>query len=471
MVTASTPPAPPRVVIAAPRSGEGKTTLTVGIMRALRRRGEIVAPAKVGPDYIDPGYHAVATGRPGRNLDPHLCGEDLIVPLFRHGAAGATVAVVEGVMGLFDGRIGQRGFGSTAHVARLLDAPIVLVIEAKGASRTLAALAHGLATFEPGLRVGGVILNKVRSPRVVAEVAEALAERGPHLLGALPPHDDVVVPSRHLGLVPAAERGQADAALDAAATLVAEHVDLDALLDLARQAGPLTAPAWDPHAQVVPVAGRPKVAVATGRAFTFRYPETDELLTAAGCEVVPVDPLTDDALPEGTGALYLGGGFPQMYASELAASALREAVAKAVAAGMPTVAECAGLLYLCRTLDEVPMAGALPLTARMTPKLTLGYHEATARVDSVLARVGERVRAHEFHRTAVSAVIDRADSIGPALAPDRAWTVGDAQEGFVADPAGTGIPTVLASYQHVHWAGYPRFAQRLAQAAADYLAG
>lgn len=455
----------PRLVVAAPSSSTGKTTVTVGLMAALRDRGLAVSPHKVGPDYIDPGFHALATGRPGRNLDPWLCSEELVAPLLLHGARGADVAVIEGVMGLFDGRIGARGFGSTAHVARLVSAPVVLVVNAASTSRTAAAVVAGLAGFDPAIRVAGVILNRVGSPRHEAEIRDALAETGVPCLGVLPRVKDLSTPSRHLGLVPAAERDEAAGVIAQAARLVATHIDLDAVLDVARSAPGLDAEPWDPAAVVIPVAGRPRIAVAGGRAFTFRYAETAELLEAAGCEVVVFDPVTAAALPEDTAGLYLGGGFPEVFAEELAANgSLRAGVAAAVASGTPTVAECAGLLYLAESLDGEPMAGALPVAATMGPRLTLGYHEATAPADTLLARAGERVRTHEFHRTAVTP--------RPGARIEAAWSVGDEArpEGVSADPAGGGTPSVHAAYQHLHWAGSPRFAQRFADAASAYAA-
>lgn len=456
----------PRLVVAAPSSSTGKTTVTVGLMAALRERGLTVSPHKVGPDYIDPGFHALATGRPGRNLDPWLCSEALLAPLLLHGARGADIAVIEGVMGLFDGRIGARGFGSTAHVARLVSAPVVLVVNAASTSRTAAAVVAGLASFDPGIRVAGVILNRVGSPRHESEIRDALAEIGMPCLGVLPRVKDLLTPSRHLGLVPAEERDEAAGVIAEASRLVAKHIDLDAVLGVARSAPVLDAEPWSPGAVVTPVAGRPRIAVAGGRAFTFRYAETAELLEAAGCAVVTFDPVSAPALPEGIAGLYLGGGFPEVFAEELAANAsLRTDVAAAVASGLPTVAECAGLLYLAESLDGRPMAGALPIAAAMGPRLTLGYHEATAPADTLLARAGERVRTHEFHRTGVT---PRAGAMIAA-----AWSLGDEgrPEGVSADPAGLGTPTVHAAYQHLHWAGSPQFAQRFADAASAYARG
>ena len=451
---------PPRLVLAAANSSAGKTTISIGLLAALTARGLRVAPFKVGPDYIDPGYHALATGRPGRNLDAWLCGTRRIAPLLAHGTTDADIAVVEGVMGLYDGRLGitegRHGFGSTAHIASLLQAPVVLVLDASGVSRTLAATALGLARHPDAPKVAGVILNKTGSARAVDELRDAFDQIGLPVLGAVPRDRDLVVPSRHLGLVPAEEQDQARAVVEAAAALVAAHVDLDAVLAIAGSAPALGAEPWRPEAQVKPVAGRPRIAVAGGRAFTFRYAETTELLLAAGCEVIEFDPLTDPALPVGTGGLYLGGGFPEVYAEELAANrALLAEIRAAVEAGLPTIAECAGLLYLGRSLDGIDLAGVLPLDAQFSPRLTLGYHTLTAATDSVATRAGEQVRSHEFHRTTTRPAPD-------AATPPAAWLVDGSQTDGVA---GTRL---LASYQHVHWAGHPQLAQRFAQSAADF---
>ena len=238
----------PRVVVAAPASGQGKTTVATGLMAALRARGLEVSGHKAGPDYIDPGYHALATGRPGRNLDPVLCGEELIAPLFAHGAAGADIAVVEGVMGLFDGR-GRTSFGSTAHVARLLDAPVLLVVDAASQGRSVAALVAGFAGYDPRVRVAGVILNRVGSAWHEEILRAALDDLGVPVLGALGRDEAVAAPSRHLGLVPVAEReGPARQALDRLGAVVGAAVDLDAVLRLAASAGPLLTTPWSPEA-------------------------------------------------------------------------------------------------------------------------------------------------------------------------------------------------------------------------------
>ena len=444
----------PRLVIAAPASGCGKTTVACGLMAALRARGLAVSGHKVGPDYIDPGYHALATGRAPRNLDPFLCGEELIAPLFRHGAAGAQVAVVEGVMGLFDGasREDDPDFGSTAHVARLLGAPVVLVVDAARAGRSVAALAAGFAGFDPRTPVAGVILNQVASDRHERLLRDALAGAGLPVYGVIRRTEGIVTPSRHLGLIPAAERAAlAGQAIDRMGALVAASCDLDALLALAARASALPGPAWSPPPATARTIPAPTIAIAGGAAFTFGYTEQAELLEAAGARVARFDPLRDEDLPEGTAGLILGGGFPEMHAAGLSANGrLRDRVAALAARGAPVAAECAGLLYLARTLDDRPMCGVLDVRATMTPKLTLGYRQAVAVTDSVLARAGDVVRGHEFHRTAAV----------PAAGDQPAWQVGPgAVEGHVAG-------SVVASYLHTHWAGHPAAAARFTAACA-----
>jgi cobyrinic acid a,c-diamide synthase len=445
----------PRVVLAAPSSNAGKTSIATGLIAAFTARGLAVSPHKVGPDYIDPGYHGLAAGRPGRNLDPWLVGEERVAPLFLHGARGADLAVVEGVMGLFDGASHpsvEPGFASTAHVAALLRAPVVLVVDASSQARSVAALVHGFATFDPRVRLGGVVLNRVGTDRHEAILREALDTAGVPVVGAIGRLDLLHTPSRHLGLVPAAERSaEAVATVARLGEVVADGVDLDAVLALARTAPPLDATPWDAAEEVTPVSGRPRIAIAGGPAFTFGYAENAELLAAAGAEVVTVDPLRDKGLPDDTAGLVVGGGFPEVYAAELSANeTLRADVAALAAGGAPIAAECAGLLYLARELDGVPMCGVLDIRTAMSPRLTLGYRAAVATSDSVLAPAGRRVRGHEFHRT-------RSD---PAAGPTPAWQwSASGPEGFVDGG-------VHASYLHLNWAGSPLLAERFAAACA-----
>ncbi|MET7757882.1 cobyrinate a,c-diamide synthase [Streptomyces sp. NPDC005389] len=465
-----------RLVIAAPSSGAGKTTVATGLMAAFAGRGLAVSPHKVGPDYIDPGYHALATGRPGRNLDAYMCGTGLIAPLFEHGARGCDLAVVEGVMGLYDGAADQGELASTAQVSKLLKAPVVLVVDASSQSRSVAALVHGFASWDPEVRIGGVILNKVATDRHEHLLREALGESGVPVLGVLRRAPAVATPSRHLGLVPVAERQAAAlAAVAAQAEQVRRGCDLDALMALARSAPPLHAEPWVaevgerrsaaggsvPALPRTPAGGTPTaprkggprtpvVAVAGGAAFTFSYAEHAELLTAAGAEVVTFDPLRDEALPEGTSGLVIGGGFPEMYGEQLSANEpLRKAVAALAASGAPIAAECAGLLYLARSLDGTPMCGVLDADARMSERLTLGYRDAVAVSDSVLAPAGARMRGHEFHRTVIE----------PGAGAAAAWGLRQPErrvEGFVQGG-------VHASYVHTHWAGSPEAAARFVE--------
>jgi cobyrinic acid a,c-diamide synthase len=453
----------PRLVIAAPGSGHGKTTVATGLMGALMATGLKVAGFKVGPDYIDPGYHTLATGRVGRNLDPFLCGEGQMAPLLLHGAQTpepADIAIIEGVMGLFDGQIGSEGFASTAHVANLIQAPVIMVIDISHTSRTAAAIMHGLNTFDPDVRLSGVIINKSGSGRHALEIVESIEAIGLGVLGILPRDAGIEIPSRHLGLVPAAEREEAAEAVAQLARRISDHVSLESIITIARSAPTLEVKPWSPADQVRPLSdARPVVAIAAGRAFTFRYAETDELLRAAGCEPVVFDPTSDKRLPDGTAGLYLGGGFPEVHAAELAANeGLRRDIRAAVDAGMPTVAECAGLLYLCRRVDGQPMIGAIEADAIMTERLMLSYRTMIADHDQLLAQAGTRVTGHEFHRTAVERCFVHA----------AAWMLDAEPVGFSGDPAGIGRETLHASYLHVHWAGHPKLAQRFADAVHDH---
>ncbi|MGK5497435.1 cobyrinate a,c-diamide synthase [Streptomyces sp. URMC 125] len=455
----------PRLVIAAPSSGSGKTTVATGLMAAFTAAGLTVSPHKVGPDYIDPGYHALATGRTGRNLDAYLCGPELVAPLFLHGAAGADLAVVEGVMGLYDGAAGLGETGSTAQVAKELRAPVVLVVDASSQSRSVAALVHGFASWDPEVRLAGVILNKVASDRHEELLREALETSGVPVLGVLRRAPQVHAPSRHLGLVPVAERrAEAAEAVAALAERVRAGCDLTALLALAHSAPPLPGEPWEPPAPASAPRVRPVVAVAGGPAFTFSYAEHAELLRAAGAEVAVFDPLRDAGLPPGTAGLVVGGGFPEVYAPELSANEpLRRAVAALAGSGAPVAAECAGLLYLARELDGAPMCGVLDVSARMTERLTLGYREAVAVGDSALAAAGTRVRGHEFHRTAVEPEAGRDGDAGAAPAWGLSWggsRPGRRLEGFVRG-------AVHASYLHVHWAAEPSLARRFVERCAE----
>jgi len=445
-------------------------------LAALTARGLRVGAAKVGPDFIDPGYHALACGRPSRNLDVRLCGEEVVRALASRAGAGCQLLVVEGVMGLFDGS-GAGPEASTAHVARLLDAPVVLVVDAAAMGGSVAALVHGFGTFDPGIRVAGVVLNRVGSDGHEALLRAALAPLGLPVLGALRRDSRLTWRDRHLGLVPVAERpAEVQAALARLAALVAATVDLDAIIALATSAPAVTVadlpqpPRWDEptssdgipvgSAERTGLAGeglgsllrsggpasggsggrRPVIALAGGPAFSFTYPELPEALAAAGAEVVPFDPRHDAALPAETTGLLAGGGFPEVFAAELAANRpLLADVGRRVAAGLPTWAECGGLLWLARSLDGVPLAGVVPADARMTDNLTLGYRTATTLGPSPLGPAGTTLAGHEFRYSEL-------DPPGDAL---------EVRGRFGQGRAGHATPTLLATYLHVHPAGEP----------------
>jgi cobyrinic acid a,c-diamide synthase len=468
----------PRIVIAGTSSGAGKTTVACGLIGALRARGLTVQGFKVGPDYIDPSHHALASGRPGRNLDAFLSGPELIAPLARHGAQGADVAVIEGVMGMFDGASGRGELASTAHVAKLLRAPVLLVLDASAMARSAAAIVHGYTTFDPDVNVAGVIFNRVGSDHHEQLLREALEPLGIPVVGALRRDERIAAPERHLGLVPAGEReASARAALETLAEAMSRCVDLDGIARIARGAPELEGAVWSglsddpPAAYAAPtgmgsVAASVRVALAAGPAFSFHYEENLELLRAAGAELVPFDPLSDEALPADTDALLLAGGFPEVYGAELAANTtLRADVAAFAASGRPVLAECGGLLYLSEELDGHEMCGALALRARMTERLALGYREAVALTSTPWLAAGERVRGHEFHYTQVEPAGDEppaGDQPSTADDPSPAWTLSargrERTEGYV-------LGGIQASYLHVHWAAHPQIAWRFAQAA------
>jgi cobyrinic acid a,c-diamide synthase len=442
-----------RIVVAATSSGAGKTTVACGLIGALRARGLVVQGFKVGPDYIDPSYHALASGRPGRNLDAFLSGPDLIAPLVRHGGAGADIAVIEGVMGLFDGASGRGELASTAHVAKLLGAPVLLVVDASAMARSAAAIVHGFMTFDPELDVAGVIFNRVGSDHHEELLREAAGPLGVPVLGALRRDERVVAPERHLGLVPAGEREpRTRDALDTLAGAVKRYVDVAAIEALARAATPAPGAAWSPEESP---AAKARIAIARGPAFAFYYEENLELLTAAGAELAPFDPLRDEALPAGCGALILAGGFPEVFGPQLEANApLRAEIAAFAAAGKPVLAECGGLLYLCQDLDGHEMCGAIAASASMSGRLTLGYREAVAVTATPWLQTGERVRGHEFHYSRVTPLDGEARAAWELSARGSCRP-----EGYVAG-------ALQASYLHVHWAAHPQLALRFARAAA-----
>lgn len=442
----------PRLVLSAPSSGHGKSALAIGLLAAYADRGVDVAGFKVGPDRVDAAYLGLAAGRPGRILDPRLVGADRIAPLVGHGAAGAGLAVVQGSMGLYDSLAGRPESESTAAVATALRSPVVLVVDVAATGQSVAALVHGFRSYDEQLWLGGVILNRVASSRHEELLRAALDDIGVPVYGALRRQDlPSVLPARRYGAVPALARtDEATRAVRRLGEAVAATVELDRLLGLARSAPPLPAPPWTPQAGRGDAGPRPVVAVAGTPGGSYSDPEAVELLRAAGAEVVTVDPLHDEALPAGTGALVVGGGLPESYAELLSANRrLCIAVAELARTGRPVVAEGAGLLWLARELDGLPMCGVLDAVGTRRDGLVAGYRQATALTDSLVGPAGTVVAGHKEHRGVLT----------PRAGARPAWSWdGGAPEGFV-------WRGVHASQLTLHWAAYPQLAARLVDAA------
>ncbi|HEX2774501.1 MAG TPA: cobyrinate a,c-diamide synthase [Micromonosporaceae bacterium] len=473
----------PRLVVSAPASGHGKTAVAVGLLAAYTARGLTTAGFKVGPDYADTAYLGLAAGRSGRNLDPRLVGESRIAPLFAHGATGAQIAVVEGTMGLFDSVGGRTETDSTAAVAADLRAPVVLVIDVAAMGQSVAALVHGFRAYDEVLRIGGVIFTRVASDRHEHLLREALDDIAVPVFGALRRRDlPSALPSGQQGVVPVVQRTvEAVRGVRRLAEAIADGVDLDGLLALARSAPPLPIEPWSAEMavrrsgqdrpaddDVTPVSvipgragsgeragpggarGRPVVALAGGPGGYFGYAETAELLLAAGASVHRIDPLRDESLPDDLGALVLPGGLPEAYAEDLSANRrLSAAVAAFAHRGGPVLAEGTGLLWLTREFDGRPMCGVLDATGISTERMVVGYREATARASTAVAERGARRVGYKQH----------CGIVRPRAGQTPAWTWGSGTpEGFV-------WRRVHASQLTLHWAGAPEIATRLVAAA------
>jgi len=439
------------VVIAGSASGVGKTTIATGIISALAKRGLAVQPFKTGPDYIDPSYHTVAAGRPSRNLDTWMLSRDAIVELFCRASSGVDIAVIEGVMGLYDGHSASDEAGSTAELAKLLGVPVVLVVDASGAARSTAAMALGYRDFDPNLNLAGVIFNGIGSESHYDMCHESVTTAtGLKVLGYLPKRLDLTLPERHLGLVPTPENPLPHDFIDNLVAQIEKTIDLNGLLQLARKAAPpRVATSLFPrrhHESSV------RIGIARDKAFSFYYQDNLDLLAAWGAELAPFSPLANRALPSDIDGIYIGGGFPEMYAAELAQNkpmltSIREAGRK----GLPIYAECGGLMYLGHSLHDFDgvrhkLAGLLPVESSMKDaKLNLGYRTVRALADNPVLQRGEEVRGHEFHWS----------QIGGESEGQPAYLILEQKrkEGFC-----TG--NVLASYIHLHFASRPGMAQR-----------
>ncbi|MGH9046882.1 MAG: cobyrinate a,c-diamide synthase [Acidimicrobiales bacterium] len=444
----------PRLVIAGTHSGVGKTTVATGLMAALRRAGLNVASAKVGPDFIDPGYHHLATGRVGRNLDSYLCGPEAIVPIASKAAEGADLLVVEGVMGLFDG-LGSTPAASTAEIAALLEAPVVLVADASSMSSSVRALVDGShhhleRTWSRPL--AGVILNRVGSDTHETLLREAMSGSQVPVLGVLRRDGALEWRDRHLGLVPVVENPSGvAAALARLVDAIAWGLQLGDLEGLARRAPAMTAAALPAARRVAERAV--KVAVMGGAAFGFSYPDNLERLAEAGAELVEVDPVGDPALPDGVHGLYACGGFPEVFAPELAANrALLGDVRQKLGAGLPTWAECGGLLWLSRSLDGHRLCGAIAADARLAGRVSVGYRSATLLTDTPIGERGTVLRGHEHHYSTLEPAGDALELVGRS---------GTRLEGWATE-------RLLATYLHLHMGGDPSPAEHFVALAADH---
>lgn len=446
------------VVVAGTHSGCGKTTVALALMAALKARGLLVQPFKVGPDFIDPGHHAAVTGRASDNLDGWMCGRSEVEDIFARAAAGADVAVIEGVMGLFDGFSGRGEAGSTAEIAAWLGLPVLLVIDARSMARSAAALALGFTRLDPGLTFAGLLCNRVGSDNHRDILREALGSV-PDLPPAwfLPRREELGLPSRHLGLVTAEEHRLEPAAIAGLAAWIEAAVDVGALLERL----PDVAPAACDAAPPAPVAAR--IGLARDAAFSFYYPENLRRLAVAGAELVPFSPLADKRLPPDLDGLYLGGGYPEVHALALANNAsLRKDVRRFVASGRPVLAECGGFMYLMEGITNAhgqlcPMVGAFPFRARLCERFAaLGYRQVTLAADSFLGPAGTIARGHEFHYSAIDGqapageVYEVADRRGPRPGLD-----------------GYRTGQTLASYVHLHFASNPDLAPRFVAACRE----
>jgi cobyrinic acid a,c-diamide synthase len=438
----------PALLIAGTHSGCGKTTLTLGVMAALARRGLAIVPFKCGPDFIDPSLHRMVTGRISRNLDVRMCGADFVRQSFSRNGAGCDCAVVEGVMGLFDG-----GEGSAAVLAKTLNLPVFLVIDVRSAAESVAAVAHGFATLDPGLRLAGLICNRVGSDKHRQMITEAIeAHCDLPIIGFLPRNESVSIPSRHLGLHMGEEHPLRGEGLEQLISLIETHLDLDRLLDIAAQRkGPVEMPAAAPVPRATPV----RLGVARDAAFCFYYEDNLDLLREAGAELVFFSPLNDAELPAGIQGLYLGGGYPELHASSLSGNrSMREQIHSFAEGGRPVYGECGGFMYLCASITDqagalFPMVGLYPFAARMQPRLrSLGYRQPLVEQDCLLAPRGSVLHGHEFHYSIIEDALDF-----PA-----AYRLADGRsEGFLDH-------NTLAGYIHLHWGRTPQAATRFVQA-------
>lgn len=438
----------PRIVLAGTHSGVGKTTLATGLMAALSKRRRPIQGYKVGPDYIDPSYHAAATGRASRNLDRWLLGDHLPGVFTR--SAQERWAVIEGVMGMFDGMSGTAGFGSTADVAGLLQAPVILIVDASSMSRSVAALVHGFSTYDPQIKLQGVILNRVKSAAQEAILREALSEIKIPVLGVLPKELSLKLPERHLGLVPVGEGGLLEGYIETLADLITQHVDLELVEEIMLAAPEFSEPGVPAGAGTRQPSERTfRLGLAWDEAFLFYYQDALDLARQLNAEIIPFSPLHDPAMPEDLDGVMLGGGFPELHLKSLSANTpFLESLRSCAERGTPIYAECGGYMYLGRSIrdfegNELPMAGLIPMQAEMTKRLQgIGYRQGVFRGDNFLGPRGTTVQGHEFHYSKV--IYDKEyDPVYELFRGGRP----EGMEGYAKD-------NIVASYLHLHFAGH-----------------
>lgn len=453
----------PRVLIAGTASGVGKTTVSAGVMAALTKRGLRVQGFKVGPDYIDPSYHTYVTNRLSRNLDSYLLSDKVLFDSFLKAAADANISVIEGVMGLFDGLSGLSDVGSTASVAKLLKVPVLLVVDAWNSARSVAASVLGFGSFDPEVNLAGVILNRVAGARHAQWCREAIERhtRVP-VLGWLPKSDNIGMPERHLGLIPYTERRvETEKVVERLAEFISKHLDLDQVVKIAS-----SAPKFDNVDVKSTRSGRSKVriGVAVDEAFGFYYADSIDLLKSRGAEIVNFSPLHDPALPEGLDGMYVGGGFPELFSSELESNeSMRRSMKLNIEDGMPTFAECGGTMYLTRSITNFSgsckrMVGVLDAETVMTKKLTLGYTLARAVKDSVVSRAGETVKGHEYHFSEI-----RSIPVDTRFAYEMRRG-----NGMMSNSEGWMVHGALACYSHTHFCSKPPMASHFVEACLAY---
>ncbi len=439
----------PRLVIGATHSGAGKTTIATALMAAFSRRGLRVQPFKVGPDFIDPGFHQAACGRISRNLDGWMLPRSTNLEVFALAAADADLAIVEGVMGLFDGRSGSGEEGSTAEMAKWLGAPALLVADASAMARSAAALVRGFETFDPSLDLAGIVFNRIGGARHAELLRESVSEYcATEVIGCLPRNASIAIPSRHLGLTLAAE-SLTEASLAQMADWIEANLDLDRLLALSRErSSPLDEPG-----EAAPAA-RPgvRIGIAQDQAFCFYYQDNLDLLARYGAELIPFSPIRDSELPPGIGGLYLGGGYPELHAERLSANhSMLRGIREFAESGGPVYAECGGFMYLTEAIvdadgREHPMAGIFPTRARMQPRMAaLGYVQPKITRDCLWAANCRDLRGHQFRYSKI-------DPMPGGIA--RAYE--ESAEGYRHK-------SVLGSYIHLHFLSSPGFAEQFVQ--------